>query len=183
MSESVFSRFISTETERIHREHLKTLKHRYSILVKSVSALNGVDAQTIERVRLAPDVRRDACMLLSDIRLHELYFTSFTELAPPSPTVRSAYGSESAFLYEIFEAARHAEGKFLCIGCTRRGISIFTADKYTSPSLLSDAVLALDTAEHSYFLDYGFDIEAYVRRALPYLNLGNILLDKKGKIS
>ena len=183
MNEGVLSRFISADAERIHREHLKTLKHRYSILVKSVPRLKGIDADTVERVRLEPDVRREVCMLLSDIRLHELYFGSFTELVPPSAVVRSTYGSESAFLYEIFEEARRGEGRFICIGCTRRGISVFAADKYTSPSALSAAVLALDTAEHAYFLDYGFDREAYLRRALPYLNLGNIILDKRGKIS
>ena len=171
MEESVFSKFISADAERIHREHLKTLKHKYSILRKSIPALAGVEMCEVERVRLSAELRQEVYPLLMDIRLHELYFNSFTELAPPSVRVRATYGSESAFLYEMLEAARRTDGGFICVGRAHRGVSIFVADKHTHPSALADVMLALDISEHAYFLDYGFDREAYARHALPYLDL------------
>ena len=174
MEESVFSKFISADAERIHREHLKTLKHKYSILRKSIPALAGVEMCEAERVRLSVELRQEVYPLIMDIRLHELYFNSFTALVPPSAAVRSAYGSESAFLYEMLEAVRLADGGFICVGRDRRGISVFSADKYSPPSSLSGVLLALDVSEHAYFLDYGFDREAYARHALPYLDLSRL---------
>ena len=169
-------RFLSVDNVLKHKDFLKDLKLKYSVLEKSFPIIKGLSLNDICRVRLGNAEREEITSLRSNIILHELYFDSFCEEFYPSETVRNQFGSEANFLYEIeCEISKNASSEFLLVFFDRKKRLQFKADCDFSEILLScTPVLALDLYEHSYFLDYGFDRKRYIKSALSYLNLNKI---------
>ena len=109
---------------------------------------------------------------LQNIKSHESYFSSFTELAKPCPELKRHYSSEDAFCYEVLELAREYNGGFIYIFSNGR-IRPTVKHSENAPFVYVKEMptLAIDLFEHSYFLDYGFEREKYLRAAIGHLNL------------
>ncbi|MBR5241623.1 MAG: hypothetical protein IKV20_00655 [Clostridia bacterium] len=112
-------------------------------------------------------------MLLSEIRAHEIYFSSFSDGFGKYEKIKKKYLSADSLRYEIFTAARHARFGFLFIILERGEVRIRVVDK--PPFFIREApALAIDLCEHSYFPDYAFRREEYLRQAVGYLDLSKI---------
>ena len=169
--------FVSENTNRQHKEHLNELMLRYSILVKSIPELVGLDIHDIMRSgNVLRAVKGEAIGLLSEIEAHKLYFSSFAESGSRCLRLKEQYGSESLFLYSVLRGARDfGEGYCFVVKSFGKVYAINSkspAEIYKNERL--SAVLCIDLYEHSYFCDYGFNREEYLNAALSRLNLSKL---------
>lgn len=142
-------RFISAHALSLHREYLEALRAKKCM---------GLDAK--EGLELK-------------IRSHELYFSSFRTGFARCERAARGYGSENAFIFALREFAEAKENCFLYVFPRNRYPYVgFSAD----PRDAFRSVLCVDLFEHAYFLDYGFDKNAYLHAALSHLDLS--LLDR-----
>ena len=165
--------FLSAENIAFHKDYLKDLKLRFSVLVKSAPILKDLTLADVWRKLPRSDVKNDAIALLSEIAAHEIYFSSFSGKRAPCPPVRARWGSESAFLYELFLAVKETRSGFLYVFSGGEVSFSVHADggfffKGKTP------VLAVDLFEHAYFKDYGFDRKRYLESAVFSLDLSKI---------
>lgn len=168
-------KFLSEDNVIMHKEYVRTKKLQYSILEKSIPGLYGKSVNEILTMRLGTRDKSDALRLLTDISLHELFFTSFGDVQyERSDLIRSLYGSEGQFLNEMYRACLDIEYGFTVALLRGRDVRIYSANEYVTLFELGVPVLAVDVCEHAYFLDYGFDKEKYLTNALVRLNIGKI---------
>jgi len=168
--------FLSEENIQIHKESVQHKKHLLSIIEKSIEGIKSKNIRDIIKQKMSRKDKEDTLILLSDIRLHELFFSSFSDNSySPSEPLRSMYGSEAAFLNELFSACMREDMGFVCVYYNGRKVTLSASQKELYRLFLeSDPIFAVDVSEHAYFLDYGFDKERYLRSALPYLDLSRI---------
>ncbi len=168
--------FLSEYNVLKHKEFLKNLKLKYSVLEKSYPSVAGLSFNEIRTAHLASDAKAECLELRSKIILHELYFDSFSEEIFSSAAVRSFFGSEANFLYEIEnEISKSADYGFLLVYVERKRRLNFTVGANLTDVLLNaEPLLALDLYEHAYFGDFGFDRKRYVKTSLSHLNLSKI---------
>lgn len=166
--------FISESNERIHREELVRMKHRRSIFEKSYKA-EFKTLRDVYRARIPAYERDVLARLVCDINLHDIFFSSFDMSGGRSDAVRRQFGSDAAFLYELYECARSAEGGFLLIfGGREEKINFYAGREYLSLTERKMPKLALDLEEHAYFYDYLFERDGYIKTALSGLNISKI---------
>jgi superoxide dismutase len=169
------NRFLSEESIALHKEYVRLQRLKYSIIESAVPMLKDADVMDVYRMKMTSRDRRDALDLLSEIKLHELFFSSFSDrIYPRSPLVGSAYGSEADFLNFIYKRALALPHGFVLVYLVGDRIElrevIAPLDAFSSHT----PTLALDVCEHVYFTDYGFDKERYLSLALPYLDLARL---------
>ena len=173
MSGENIDKIISDGARRLHIDELSRMRLRYSVLEKSIPALSGVGIREILKLKLPRDVKREAVEAQGMIKAHELYFSSFAGGICRCDRIKEHHTSENAFLYDIMrEALPFGEGFcFLMMG--RSGVYHFLTkmpcEAFIKP--FATPVLALDLYEHAYFIDYGFEREEYLKRALSFWNL------------
>ena len=174
-SDSMLS-FLSRDNCVLHSSYLEKARLKYSILEKSFEELKGKCAKDILNMRLPRELKAEALHLLSEIESHELFFASFAERNNKCELIRKYYSSEESFLYEIYEKALKAFGDFLYICLDTRGKpTIATNSKLFELYPRLEPKLCLDLCEHSYFMDYGFEREEYLRAAISHLDLIKLL--------
>ncbi len=164
-------RFLSEDTLRLHREHIEKRRLEYSIFEKSIGGIKGKELSELKRMRFCD--REEVLKLKCEIIAHDLYFSSFGNAHESSEMIRRSYHTEASFIYEVQTECCKADGGFIFIYTDGRCVRMACG----APTLLlrlPEPRLALDLCEHAYFLDYGFDREAYIRNALKYLNLNKI---------
>lgn len=162
----------SEENLDLHREYVRKLRLRYSILESFLPQLSGASPTDIFKLRLAKSDRYDALRLLSEIALHEIFFSSFCDRAHiRSDVLISRYGSEAACFDVLYRLSRDATHGFLVI--FENGDATVVTE-YPGVFRRSPPVLAIDLCEHAYFLDYTFDRERYILACLSRLNTGRI---------
>ena len=165
--------FLSENSIRGHKEYLAQLKLRYSVLVKSEPRLSDLSLDKIHKKNLKNDIKIEAVTLLSEIKAHEIYFSSFAEGRGKYEKIKKKYLSADSLRYEIFSLAKRVHTGFLFVLQGRGEIRIDTCDKL--PYFIKQKpLLALDLCEHSYFIDYGFHRDEYLRQAVGYLDLSKI---------
>lgn len=164
-------RFISERYYEWHKEYLRGLKLRYSVLEKEFPTIKDLDCYKVSRLRLARADKARVQSLFWEILLHETFFCSFSggEYAP-SGRVRELLGSETNLINQMYGMAMSTEGGFVGV-LERAGRAQFFAIRDFSIGLVGRPILSLDISEHAYFGDYGFNKERYVRTALKYLNM------------
>ena len=169
-------RFLSADNVLRHKEFLKELKLKYSVLEKSYPEINDRTLSDIIRLHLGHNETKEILDLSSKILMHELYFNSFSEELCRSEAVRKYFGSEANFLYEIEREISSNEGQgFLLVFCDRKNqLSFKSLNDFSNILLSSIPLLSIDLYEHAYFLDYGFERKRYVKNALSHLNLNKI---------
>ena len=170
--------FLTEENISIHRDYMKTLRHRHSIFEKSMPEISGKSIFEIEKIRLSGKDKREILPNFREFLAHHLYFNSFCEIQKPQPILKKFYSSTEAFLYEIHLVAMSEQSGFVFVTMGERGMPQIHHSTMNE-RLKTAPILALDISEHAYFLDYRFDKEAYVRGAISHLNLS--LLDSRAK--
>ena len=167
--------FLSEENIKMHQGYLKNLKLRYSLSEKSIQNLKGKSMDEVRRMGIKKSVKEELLALLSEIKLHECYFRSFSSASSTSELIKKHYGSDSSFRYELLVCARESPGDFLCVFLRGRSTpeiracrKDFLAHRAEMPSL------ALDLCEHAYFFDYGYGKEAYLRAAISHLDCSKL---------
>lgn len=167
--------FVSETAFAEHSAYLNNLKLRYSILKKSEAALSGLELSEIERHReIGGDIRREAIRLLSEIKAHELYFSSFSARGGKCPVLKKQYSSESGFIYELLKNSLNFLYGFCYVYKSRSGIYYECAEEPAQIFNKCKPLLCIDLFEHAYFRDYGFRREEYLKNALSYLNLSRL---------
>ena len=167
-------RFVSERALALHKMHIEEEKVRLALYEKTYPDIvnNGIKGVLRSRYK----EKREILKMALNIRCHELYFSSFDKHYTMSSSVRSTYGTEASFLYEIRKYATKCDKDFIFIYSDGEKVFLRGDDEVGLLKAFGN-VLVIDLKEHSYFLDYGFDREEYVRRLLPHLNLS--ILDKK----
>ncbi len=165
--------FLSDEGERRHKEYVGGLKKRLDFLYKSSEKLRETDTGRL--LRLGGKKRSLLCEVLAlraEILLHEIYFSSFSKRAyPPSRAAKESFGSGLGLLNELKRMAIPKDIGFVGVCRKGKGLRIFAIRSPEEIFSLGEPLLAIDIAEHAYFLDFGFNREEYLARALAYLNL------------
>lgn len=176
MRDSALKDIVSAESILRHKEHYRRLQLRYSVLVKSFPQLACAEVGEIFRLRLPPAVKRRAAEMYSDILAHKLFFSSFSENGARSKAVAAQFGSEAAFLYELARSVEESDhvGFLLVWVNARKTVEFAFATQIGNAFSRESPCLAIDLWEHAYFTDYGFDRSAYLKAALPRLDLARL---------
>ena len=172
MDKNAMRGFLSERNIELHCEYLENLRLKMSIFAKSGLDVVGKSLRELSRMRLGTD-REELLSLARDVYYHGLYFESFGKGGSRAAERGRRYSSEAGFLYELERAAMHSDGGFLLVYQDGEGAIIGHSSEPPSRRA-GEPRLALDLAEHAYFLDYGFDKLSYVRAALARLELSKI---------
>lgn len=167
--------FLTKENLDMHREYLRDLNLRYSIIEKSEPTIKGKSLSDILGMRIDIGLKSDIMRLKNEINLHKCYFSSFSLNAGTTKSIIGYYSSDADFRYRVLCAARDTEGDFVCISKNRYGVPQIYSASCTCTNAISVPALALDVCEHAYFYDYGFNRAEYLKRAISHLDLS--LLD------
>ena len=166
--------FLTEENILIHREYMKTLRLKHSIMEKSFPEIKDKSVFEIEKMRLPISCKEEILENLKDYISHELYFRSFSQSISVPDVIKMRYSSPEAFLYEIYLLASEKKQGFIYVLITNKGVpEILHSDDIKRMRWMPR--LALDISEHSYFLDYRFEKDRYIRSAISNMNLS--LLD------
>ena len=167
-------RFISERALSLHKEYVENERLRLSVFKKTYPELTGNSVRDILRSRCKE--KREVARLKLNVACHKLYFSSFGRQYSASEAVRRSYGSEATFLYELGRTSDGCGEKFVFVYSDGCEVNILSGNEWELARIKGN-ILVLDLCEHAYFLDYGFDRSAYVKKMLPYLDLSK--LDKK----
>ena len=170
-------RFFSEEAVSLHKEYLRQARLRYSILEDGIKEIKNKKYVDILRQKMDKKDREDVLKELSDITLHKVFFSSFSQYEyAPSAYVRDAFGSEAELLNRVYSACMSQDFGFVGVGLVRGKITVVKDTDRVR--LLSYCVprVAIDVCEHAYFLDYGFDKSRYLMACLPFLDLDKLNL-------
>lgn len=174
-------KFISEEAIGLHKNYLENLKLEYSIYEKSAPEIKNMSISAIKRARKLR-YKDEILSLRVNLECHNLFFSSFGNEFQSSQAIKKAYGTEASFLYDMCNEARQWETSgFLIIGLSNGRIFKYVGQDLEDIFIKATPILAIDLCEHSYFLDYGFNKNAYLENAMKYLNLNkidNFLSDK-----
>ena len=165
--------FLSEDNIQRHLDYLNTLKLRFSILEKSFPLLFQADFSAIYRLKIDKQIKNEAIDLLKNIRSHELFFDSFSETHKRNEKIKEQFISRDSLLYEIEKVAKDTEIGFVYIFINKTG-KIDISHSNDSAFVIFKPILAVDVSEHSYFLDYGYKKDKYLRGALSYLDTEKI---------
>lgn len=170
--------FLTEENILIHKEYMRTLRLRHSIMEKSIPQIKGKGIAEIEKMRLQASIKDDIIPNLREYISHELYFKSFSSDRYSPSLIKDYYSSVEAFLYEIYLMASSKNSGFIFVFLDERGRPVLGHSEEVKRYRFTPR-LAIDISEHAYFLDYRFDKDKYIRSAIANLNLS--LLDNGQK--
>jgi superoxide dismutase len=167
--------FLSEENINLHKEYYRNLKHKYSILEKSIGALKGKSLDGLYGLRIAKDAKQEAINLAGEIYLHELFFSSFIPdkeiKRQNTDKIKAEFGSWENFVFEGYMYAKQQKNGFLILSEKGNRLCFLGSEgMYKLPKIF----LALDLSEHAYFLDYKFERDDYIKSALFYWNTEKI---------
>lgn len=164
--------FISEYALNLHKEYLRNKKLKYSVLEKSIPAIKGCSAYEISKLRIKG--KKEIISLYIDIFCHELYFNSFGMKNQKSLLAENLYGTSASFSYYLYEECKNNAGGFIIICVDGHGKIKLVSERELFVNKTHVPMLCIDLAEHSYFTDYGFNLEKYLYNSLPYLNLSKL---------
>lgn len=169
------NRFLSEENIALHREYVKGKRLKYSIIESSLPQLKGKEIRDIHRMKISLRDKCDAVDLMSEIRLHDIFFSSFSDVRyPRCQTLVGEYGSEANFLNLLYRRALAHPYGFLLVYAQCGRVEIDAVYDFPRAFEKKEPTLAIDVCEHSYFMDYGFDKERYLVSMLPYLDIAKL---------
>lgn len=168
MNIKAMNMFLSEVNIMRHAEYLRNIRLKLSILEKSVPHLRELAREETFMSIKNKDLRKEAYELLTDISCHECFFSSFV-CTPSNKKITSLGKTREALLYDIYFLSMQRKGGFACVYIDRGSIKIGYWDNTTQTKFIRP-ILAIDLDEHSYFYDYGFDKDRYIRTALTYLD-------------
>lgn len=175
MNFKVMNLFLSEENIKRHLEHLRTLRLKYSVLEKSLPELKEKTMADVGRLGINRKIRDEALEILWLIKSHELFFNSFTKNPIWSDDIRKHNSSRERFVYDLLIETKGRDSGFLYVYPDRqkRLLTVYT-DRFDGAFIKYEPRLCLDLYEHTYFVDYGFKKERFLRNALMYLDTGRL---------
>lgn len=174
--------FLSEDAIREHLEHYRLERCKYAILEKSIPGIRGKSLRELYELPLNKELKKEILPKVIFLKSHELYFSSFCERRLTCNEIRKYYSSEAAFLYEVEEKACRMRCGFLYIARDRSGKPVAIREEECAFGRDFAPCLAIDMAEHAYFLDYRFEREKYIRGALAGLALNEIFSNENSRI-
>ena len=174
MDISAMNMFLSEDNIKRHLEHYRTQKLRLSIIEKSFPLLKGRTIGVIWRLSIDRTARAEAIWLKWYIESHGCFFDSFSISLQKSKIISKAYSSCEKFLYEIYLEAMKREYGFLYVYLDKGAPKIIFEAEPNIAFLKVKPILCFDLYEHTYFSDYIFGKEKFIRSALTYLNTGKL---------
>ncbi len=173
----MITEILSEENISLHKEYVRQQRLKYSILESDLPCLKGAKVNDLFHIRLDKKDREKALELLSEAVLHDIFFDSFCEEENRRCEIVSAiYGSESAFLHELYKRSKELKYGFLAVDGAAR---IYAVSECQKAFRYGEPRLAVDLCEHAYFFDYGFDRERYIITCLSHLNLKKITTENR----
>lgn len=174
MNIKAMSMFLSEDNIKRHLEQLRTYRLRLSILEKSLPELKGKDINEINRLPLERKAKEEALVLHWAIKSHECFFDSFSEMPGRSEMIDKHYSSRDSFIYNLYTEGMKSGCGFLYVYVNRSVPKTLFLNEFDMSFLRIKPILTLDLFEHTYFLDYGFAKDRFLRSALSYLNTGKL---------
>ena len=163
--------FLSEDNIKEHLEYLRLLRLKYSVLVKSFHELEGKNIIDIYKTTLNRRVREEAVNLLWKIMSHELFFNSFEENA----SIRKQSVVIDRLIYDIMTEAQEKNYGFLYVYKNKQNdVTYMLVDHFDGVFIKYKPLLCLDLYEHTYFLDYRFKKDRFLRNALTYFDFGRL---------
>lgn len=169
--------FLSEDAINAHFEHYRRERCKCSIFEKSIPEIKGKSLGEILEMPISKATKSEILPGFISAKSHELYFNSFCVRRNVCQEIKDYYSSEAAFLYELSELAKKMKGGFLYVIRDRYGVPRGVCEDDIPSFRGLSPCLAIDMAEHAYFLDYRFDRERYVSGALARLDLDKIFSD------
>ena len=173
MEKNAMSAFLSERNITLHNDYIKNCRLRLSILEKSGYLIGNKTYTELCNMRRC-DAKDEILWLAGEIYRHELYFDSFGMGGEVCDCLKARYGSSAGFLYEVEKAAMRENDGFILIYFDGKSAVIGHSSRELHRRY-GEPMLAIDLAEHAYFLDYGFDKESYVRAAVSRLKILKML--------
>lgn len=165
--------FISEKNLALHKEQVGRDILRLGILERSVPEIAAATPRELSRIRVRGIDMHAAAELKASILLHRIFFGSFSDKAfSPSAAIRQRFGSERALCELLLREGLEKRIGFAALLKSDRGLSAAASESALELFSLGEPLLAVDLWEHSYYGDFGFDKEAYLRAALSHLKLG-----------
>jgi len=175
MNIKAMSFFLSEDNIKEHLEHLRYLRMKYSILLKSIPEIQGKDIGSLLRTAIDRKAREEAIELLWQIKSHELFFNSFAENPTWGEDVRKYNTSRERFLYDILMEVKDKSFGYLYVYKDKqKRLLTDYSDRFDGAFAKYEPLLCIDLYEHTYFLDYRFKKEKFLRNALAYFNTGGL---------
>ncbi len=175
MNTEAINTFLSEDNIKRHLEYMHTLSLRLSIIEKSFPELKGKTISDVSRMRLEKDVRGEFIYLRWLINAHELFFDSYSLSPKKSESVKRDFGSRERFIYEIYTEIKSKENGFAFIYLDRGRVRFDFCTVGSNAFVRYTPTLAIDLYEHTYFSDYGFNKDRFLRAALTYLDTGRLI--------
>lgn len=164
--------FLSRENIEKHLEHVRQARLRLSVLEKSFPCISGAKIAEIKNANIDRKAKGEALWLKKYVKSHELFFNSFSLNGGRCEKIKKYYSSREGFIYEIFRVAREMDSGFLFVHIDgKRGPKIDFSSDLSAPFTKYEPNLALDLYEHTYFADYGFLKDKFLKNALSYFNI------------
>ena len=164
---------LSEENILMHKEYVNACKAKYSFLLKSNPRFCNLSLLELSRFKKYKTEANSIVRLKSEILCHDLYFSSFGNKNQPITDNKNS-GGISDLLYSIYNTALNTLYGFLILYKDNDEIMIYSGNDYQDIFVRYSPLISIDLFEHSYFMDYGFDKERYIKNALSYLNLSVI---------
>ncbi len=173
--------FLSKDSLLEHIEYAKSIRLQISIIEKSYPGIYEKSFREIMNSKIPKECKLELKNKYVEYLSHELYFKSFAKNDKPCPNIKEYFSSENGFCYEMLEFAKKKKCGFVYVVKDRKsGVKILHSSDINTPFLNYTPLLALDLDEHSYFADYGFKREDYLRAAISHLDLSLLFVDEKG---
>ena len=167
--------FLSEDNIKEHLEHLRQLRLKYSILSKSLPEIKDKDIGDLLKLGINRKVREEVIELLWQIKSHELFFNSFSLNPRWSEEIRKYNTSHERFLYDIMMEAKDKSYGFLYVlNDKQKKLLIKCTEGFDGAFAKYEPILCIDLYEHTYFLDYRFKKEKFLRNALAYFDIGRL---------
>ena len=174
MDVSAMYTFLTEENVFLHLDYYRTIRAKLSIFLKSMKQPEDLTVESIFDFKLNTSFKKEILPLIKSAELHKIYFNSFSFPIVECEKIKKYFSSKEAFLFDLYCAAKEKKLGFLCVfKAHSKGIDVAFSDDI-SISQIGDISLAVDLSEHAYFLDYGFDRDAYLKSALGHLNISKL---------
>lgn len=177
MKREALNLFLSSENIDLHCAFLKNLRLKLSIIGKSYpELLNGDSICKNRRIfrKVPEEVLIETEELMNEIKLHELYFDSFTTKKERYINIRKNFSSEESLLYEIYALIKNEDHGYAIVYINEKRRIEFSLSYNKIIASSCNPLLVIDLYEHSYFYDYFYDKDIYYRKALEKLDFRKI---------